>query len=109
MAKIPIDQLIDIVQGELTFSGAMPKILPDKEIKRLIMERCLEYFYKNYQFSTIKIALHLKDYFLETYEVHSSHLLANRYTYFTFMIGNHLCSIPFYDRSRIIHREAILT
>ena len=54
MAKIPIEQLIDIVQGELTFSGAMPKILPDQEIKRLIRERCLEYFYKNYQFSTIK-------------------------------------------------------
>lgn len=54
MAKIPIEQLIDIVQGELTFSGALPKILPDKEIKRLIQERCLEYFYKNWQYAVIK-------------------------------------------------------
>jgi len=59
MAKIPIEQLIDIVQGELTFSGALPKVLPDKEIKRLIKERCLEYFYKNYQFSTIKTYYYL--------------------------------------------------
>ena len=60
MAKIPIEQLIDIVQGELTFSGALPKVLHDKEIKRLVKERCLEYFYKNYQFSIIKTYFYLK-------------------------------------------------
>lgn len=60
MARIPIEQLIDIVQGELTFSGALPKVLPDKEIKRLIKEKCLEYFYKNYQFATMKTYFYLK-------------------------------------------------
>lgn len=60
MSMIPIEQLIDIVQGELTFSGALPKVLPDKEIKRLIKERCLDYFYKNYQFAIIKTYYSLK-------------------------------------------------
>lgn len=54
MAAISIEQLIDIVQNELTFSGLMPKILPDIEIHRLIKEHALEWFYKNYQFSVIK-------------------------------------------------------
>lgn len=54
MAKIPIEQLIDIVQDELTFSRALPKVLPDREIKRLIKEKALEYFFKNYQFAVTK-------------------------------------------------------
>jgi hypothetical protein len=49
--QITIEQLIDIVNQELTISGLMPKILPDREIKRLIKEHALEWFYKNYQFA----------------------------------------------------------
>jgi hypothetical protein len=49
-----IEQLIDIVQADLTVSGLFEKILPDKEIKRLIKEHCLEWFYKNYQFAVQK-------------------------------------------------------
>jgi hypothetical protein len=56
---IPIEQLIDIVQNELTFSGLFPKILPDPEVKRLVREHALEYFYKNYQFSTMRIYFYL--------------------------------------------------
>jgi hypothetical protein len=48
---IPLEQLVDIVQQDLTVSGLFEKILPDREIKRLIKEHALEYFYKNYQFS----------------------------------------------------------
>ena len=36
---------------DLTFSGMFSKILPDKEIRRVIREHALEWFYKNYQFS----------------------------------------------------------
>lgn len=54
MSQIAIEQLIDIVQNELTISGLFPKILPDPEIHRIIKEHALEWFYKNYQFSVIK-------------------------------------------------------
>jgi hypothetical protein len=48
---IALDQLIDIVQADLTVSGLFERLLPNKEIKRLVKEHCLEWFYKNYQFS----------------------------------------------------------
>lgn len=51
---ITIEQLIDIVQADLTMSGLFPKVLPDIEIYRIIKEHALEWFYKNYQFSLIK-------------------------------------------------------
>jgi len=54
MAAITIEQLIDIVNNALTFSGMVPKTLPDMEIYRIIKESALEYFYKNYQSATIK-------------------------------------------------------
>lgn len=64
--SITIEQLIDIVQQDLTVSGILPKQLPDIEIKRLITEIALEWFYKNYQFATQKIWYHLPIDFLKT-------------------------------------------
>lgn len=52
--KMTIEQLVDLVQADLTFSGLMPKILPDLEILRLIKEQALQWFYKNYQWAVIK-------------------------------------------------------
>lgn len=63
---ITIDQVIDIVQAELSISGLFPKILPDMEIKRLIRENALEWFYKNYQYSQIKMFYYLDKSFLTT-------------------------------------------
>ena len=60
MASITLEQLIDIVQQDLTFSGALPKVLPDQEVKRLIKEIALEWFYKNYQFGVMKSYYFLK-------------------------------------------------
>lgn len=54
MASITIEQLIDIVNQDLTFSGLLPQVLPNAEIYRIIKEHSLEWFYKNYQFSVIK-------------------------------------------------------
>lgn len=48
MGGITLEQLIDIVQMDLTVSGMLPKILPDIEIERIIKEHALEFFYKNY-------------------------------------------------------------
>lgn len=65
MAAITIEQLIDIVNSELTFSGLMPKVLPDTEIYRIIKEHALEWFYKNYQFAVMKMYYYMsKDCFL---------------------------------------------
>lgn len=52
--KMTIEQLIDYVQADLTFSGLMPKVLPDLEIQRLVKEKALQWFYKNYQWAVIK-------------------------------------------------------
>ena len=56
---ITIDQLVDVVQMDLTFSGLLEKILPDLEIKRLIKEHCLEWFYKNYQYALQKMYFYI--------------------------------------------------
>jgi len=58
--SITIEQLIDIVQQDLTISGMLPKVLPDIEIKRLIKEIALEWFYKNYQFAVQKVYYMIK-------------------------------------------------
>ena len=52
--KMTIEQLVDYVQADLTFTGLMPKILPDLEIQRIIKEHALQWFYKNYQWALIK-------------------------------------------------------
>lgn len=52
--KMTIEQLVDFVQADLTFTGMMPKVLPDLEIQRIIKENALQWFYKNYQWALIK-------------------------------------------------------
>lgn len=56
---VTVEQLIDIVQQDLTFSGMMPKILPDKDIKRIIREVALPWFYRNYRFAVQKTYFYL--------------------------------------------------
>lgn len=64
--SMTIDQLVDIVQADLTISGLFDKILPDIEIYRLVREEALEWFYKNYQFSKIKMFYYLEKSFMQT-------------------------------------------
>ena len=59
MAAITIEQLVDIVNQDLTVSGLLPKILPDLEIERIIREYALDYFYKNDQFALMKMYYYL--------------------------------------------------
>jgi len=66
MAQITIEQLIDIVQAELTVSGLFPKTLPDQEIYRLIKEHALEWFYKNYHYAVIKSYFYMSKECLKT-------------------------------------------
>lgn len=64
-----LDELINDVQMYLTFSGAMPKILPDIEIERLIENEAKPYFFREVYESKIKEYLYIpRDAFLiETY------------------------------------------
>ena len=50
-----IDELIDLVQNELTISCALPKTLPDANIRQVIETRALPWFYRNYQYAVQKI------------------------------------------------------
>jgi len=74
--SMTIEQLIDIVQQDLTISGMLPKVIPDIEVKRLIKEIALEWFYKNYQFAVQKI------YYLLPQDV----LKSEQYTQYKYLI-----------------------
>ena len=76
MATITIEQLIDIVQSDLTLSGLFPKVLPDTEIFRIVKEHALEWFYKNYQFSVMKSYYYMK----------KDCLLTEQYTKFRYFV-----------------------
>lgn len=50
-----ISEIIDFVQQDLTMSGALPKILPDNEIRRVIVDIGMKWFYQNYQYAVQKV------------------------------------------------------
>lgn len=46
-----IEEMVDYVNMDLTMSNSIPQILKNDEIKRLLTEDCLPFFYQNYQFA----------------------------------------------------------
>lgn len=50
-----MEEFIDIVQNELTIQCALPKTLPDNNIRQIIETRALKYFYRNYQYAVQKM------------------------------------------------------
>jgi hypothetical protein len=52
---LSIEELIDFVQNEITVGCALPKVLPDSEIRRIIETRALPYFYRWYQYAVQKL------------------------------------------------------
>lgn len=52
---LTIQELIDVVQGDLTVSCALPKLLPDMEIRRIVENIAAPWFYQNYQYAVSKI------------------------------------------------------
>lgn len=49
-----IEELIDLVRMELTVNCALPSILPDDAIRRVIESDALPFFYANYQYAVQK-------------------------------------------------------
>lgn len=50
-----IEEMVDLIQTELTISCALPKSLPDASIRQIIENRALPWFYRWYQFAVQKI------------------------------------------------------
>jgi hypothetical protein len=54
-----IENLISIIQDDLTIFGALPKSLPDNSIRQYIETQALPWFYINYIYSVIKMYYHI--------------------------------------------------
>ena len=50
-----IEEMVDLIQNELTVSGALPKTLPDANIRQIIEIKALPWFYRSYQFAVQKM------------------------------------------------------
>lgn len=53
--SLTIEELVDSIQTELTVSCALPKTLPDAQVRQIIEKRALPWFYRNYQYSVQKM------------------------------------------------------
>ena len=63
-----IEELIDVVQGELTISGSLPKLLPDLEIRRIVENKVAPFFYQHYFYAVQKAYYHVSHKVFETDE-----------------------------------------
>ena len=50
-----IEEIIDLVQTELTISCALPRTLPETSIRQIIESRAMPYFYRSYQYAVQKM------------------------------------------------------
>lgn len=55
MAGYTIEELVDFVQQDITAGCALPKTLPDTEIRRFAETRATKWFYQNYQYAVSKL------------------------------------------------------
>jgi hypothetical protein len=55
-----IEELVDLIQNELTISCALPRSLPDNSIRQIIETRALPWFYRTYQFAVQKLYFLIK-------------------------------------------------
>jgi hypothetical protein len=52
---LTIEEFVDMISSELTISCALPKSLPDANIRQIIETRAKPWFYRTYQFAVQKI------------------------------------------------------
>lgn len=73
MGGYTIEELIDLVQGELTISCALPRTLPDTSVRQVIEARALPWFYRNYQYAVQKMyfLIYKEAFFSEEYTKYS--------------------------------------
>jgi len=68
MASYAIEELIDFVQQEITVGCALPKTLPDTEIRRFVETRASKWFYQNYQYAVSKVYYYVDQMAFQTEE-----------------------------------------
>ncbi len=54
-----IEELVDIVQNELTMYCSLPRTLPDNSIRQIVETRALKWFYRNYQYAVQKMYFYI--------------------------------------------------
>jgi len=52
---LTIEEFVDRIQTEISVSCALPKTLPDANIRQIVESRALPWFYRNYQFAVQKM------------------------------------------------------
>lgn len=55
MGQYALEEVIDFVSQEISVGCALPKTLPDTEIRRFIETRAVKWFYQNYQYAVSKV------------------------------------------------------
>ena len=65
---LTIEEFIDRVQAELTISCALPKSLPDANVRQIIEARALPWFYRSYQYAVQKLYYLIKKEYFYTEE-----------------------------------------
>src|SRR5208283_3400114 len=50
--KLTLNELVDLIQQDLTVNCALPKVVPDVAIQRIITQRALRWFYTWYKYAT---------------------------------------------------------
>lgn len=55
-----IEELVDMIQSELTIACALPKTLPDASVRQIVESRALPYFYRWYQYAVQKMYFLIK-------------------------------------------------
>lgn len=57
---LTIEEFVDRIQTEISVSCALPKTLPDANIRQIVEARALPWFYRNYQFAVQKMYFLIK-------------------------------------------------
>ena len=55
MGQYALEEVLDFIQQEISVGCALPKTLPDTEIRRFIETRAVKWFYQNYQYAVSKV------------------------------------------------------
>jgi len=70
-----IEELVDLVQQDITVGCSLPKNLPDSEVTRIIETKALPFFYRKYQYAVQKL------YFF----IHQDAFYSEEYTKYNFV------------------------
>lgn len=57
---LTIEEFVDRIQTEISVSCALPKTLPDANIRQIVESRALPWFYRNYQYAVQKMYFLIK-------------------------------------------------